>query len=88
MGYDITQLYKLHECLETTCCFHPHIASNMKTEAVNLPLSDISPAKLRDTPEDQKLNYNRCDNKLLILYLRNKSGSFRNRCLKELTNLS
>ena len=34
---------------ERTCCFHPHITSNMKTEAVRLPLSDIPLAKLRDT---------------------------------------
>lgn len=87
MGYDITQFYRLHQCLERTYCFHPHITSNMKTETVRPPMSDISPAKLRDMPEDQNLNFNRCENNALILYLRNNSDSSRNRCLKELTNL-
>jgi len=50
-------------------------------------MSDISPAKLRDMPEDQNLNFNRCENNALILYLRNNSDSSRNRCLKHLTDV-
>jgi hypothetical protein len=61
MGYDIMQSYRWHQCLERICWFYPHITSNMKTEVVRFPMSDISPAKLSYMPEDQNLNFNRCE---------------------------
>jgi hypothetical protein len=40
MGYDITQFYRWHQCQVRTCCFHPYITSNVKTQAERFPLND------------------------------------------------